>query len=244
MSSSAEESAPRVGVISIVDTFSRHLLFIMLTSLVALGAGMLIGSAQPEAYTAESNLFFTSSAPYDAVGSGRDESNATRYLSQQSAIMTSGPLLTRALELGAPASGVDELREAIDVNVSIQADIATVSASAGSPETAVSRVENVIAAYREHQGNAVSEELAAVEGGGDDGDARTARLRAVAYGDGVGVVTSPAVTELPLATRGGTLLALVGFLGSLAIAFGRDNRSPSTSRTTQDAADGPGPTRA
>ena len=228
------EQRDRVPNSGFFDTLWRHKLLIIIGTLLGLGVGLWIATIQPTIYTAESRVFLSSQSGFDALSDGPFTSDPSRYLDQQAAILTSRPLLTRALVLGASGTDVAELKGSLDVIASAESDVLTVRATADEPTTAASRVNATIASYREYQRAHVAAQLAALGSLSSAEEKRAASQRAAVFGDGVELVEQASVTASTSAVRNATVLAVVGALISLAISFAlsgrrarRHGRSPS-----------------
>jgi capsular polysaccharide biosynthesis protein len=222
------------------STLWRHKLLIIVGTLVGLGLGLGAALAQPTIYTAESRVFLSSQSGFDALSDGPFSSDPSRYLDQQAAILTSSPLLTRALALGASAADVEELKDSLDVIASAESDVLTVRATADEPTAAASRVDATIASYREYQKAQVAAQLAAIGSLSSSDERRAANQRAAVFGDGVELVEQASVTSSTSAVRNGTVLAVVGALVSSGIGFAssaRGNRRQQRSTPTASGVD-------
>jgi len=217
------EQLDRVPNAGFLETLWRHKLLIIIGTLLGLGLGLGVATMQPTIYTAESRVFLASQAGFDPLSDGPTSSDPSRYLDQQAAILTSRPMLTRALVLGAAGTDV-ELKDSLDVIASAESDILTVRATAEQPAAATSRVNATIASYREYQKAHVAAQLAAIGSLSSSEEKRAASLRAAVFGDGVELVERASVTATTSALRNATVLAVVGALISSAIGFALSGR--------------------
>jgi capsular polysaccharide biosynthesis protein len=215
----------------------RHLGLIIALTVGGLLVGLLVGLLQPKSYTAESRVFLSSQASFDALG-GDFASEPTRYLDLQAGVMTSRTLLAEAVKGGAPARDAQELQDALEVVPSAESDVLTVRATAGDPEQATERVDKVIEAFRDYQVDLVQKQLKAVESVSNAGEKRLAQQRAAVFGDGVQLVEDASVTTSTSAIGNATVLALAGLLLGSAIALardtGRDRRDRAARRQKQE----------
>lgn len=215
------DGVPTSGTSALLTRVRRHLALIAGLTVAGLLLGMLVGSLQPKSYTAESRVFLSSQASFDALG-GDFNTDASRYLDQQAGVMTSRPLLAQAVKLGAPADDVEQLQESVEVLASAESDVLTVRAVAADPEQATQRVDNVIAAFRDYQEKLVKAQLKAVESVSNAAEKRLAQQRAAVFGDGVQLVEDASVTASTSVLRNASVLALAGLLLGLALALARD----------------------
>lgn len=238
MSERQSASAPDTNFLSVLW---RHKLLILICTLLGAGLGLASGMLQPTTYTAESRVFLSSQSGFDALADRQDSSDPSRYLDQQAALLTSSPLLTRSLALGAEAAGVEELRDSLDVIASAESDVLTVRGTADQPDAAASRVDATIASYREYQKAQVADQLEAVDSLSNADEKRLANQRAVIFGDGVELVEQASVTATGTVLRNAAVLGVVGAMIGSAIAFAssarrsRGERRPSGDSTpTED----------
>ena len=218
------EQLDRVPNAGFLETLWRHKLLIIIGTLLGLGVGLGVATMQPTIYTAESRVFLSSQAGFDPLSDGPTSSDPSRYLDQQAAILTSRPMLTRALVLGAAGTDVEELKDSLDVIASAESDVLTVRATAEQPAAATSRVNATIASYREYQKAHVAAQLAAIGSLSSSEEKRAASQRAAVFGDGVELVERASVTATTSALRNATVLAVVGALISAAIGFALSGR--------------------
>jgi capsular polysaccharide biosynthesis protein len=215
----SENQPAGVPATNFLSVLWRHKLLILICTLLGAGLGLASGMLQPSTYLAESRVFLSSQSGFDALAGQQDSANPSRYLDQQAALLTSTPLLTRSLALGADASDVQELRDSLDVVASAESDVLTVRGTATGPDAAASRVDATIASYREYQKAQVADQLKAVDSLSNADEKRLANQRAVIFGDGVELVEQASVTATGTVLRNATVLGVVGALIGSAIAF-------------------------
>lgn len=218
----------------ILSSFLRHKLLILGGILLGLLVGLLVATLQPTTYQAESRVFLSSQSGFDPLSDGQFGSDPSRYLDQQAALMTSSPLLVKAIAMGGQADSVKEYQKSLEVVTSSDSDVLTVRATGSSSAEATSRVDSTVAAYRDYQKTQVAERLSAIDKLSTKEEQRAAEQRAVAFGDGVELVEEASATARSSAIRNASVLSLVGLFTSLAIALIIESR-PSRS--------GPTPTR-
>ena len=218
---------------SVFSILWHYIVLIVATTVAGLTVGLLIAHFQPTSYSAESRVFLSSQASFDALADGQYASDPSRYLDQQAAIMTSSPLLQRAIELGAESADEAELKASLAVIASAESDVLTVRATAPASEQAGARVDDIITAYREYQRSLVTTQLSSIELVSSTDEKRIAQKRAAVYGDGVALVEKAFVTEASSAIRNASVLAVAGLLlgSGLALALnGRRNAGGPRSR--------------
>jgi capsular polysaccharide biosynthesis protein len=209
---------------NILSSIWRHKVVIVASALIGLLIGLFISWLQPPSYTAQSQVFLSSPAPFNALDDG-GSSDPSRYLVQQATLMTSAPLLRSAITAGATASNTAELGESLDVVASDEADVITVRATGDDADQASSRVDGVVAAYRQYQKAEVATQLAAVSKLGTPATKAVAAQRAAVFGDGVELVEQASVSKDSTAIGNASVLAVVGVLASLGYAAAKDARS-------------------
>jgi capsular polysaccharide biosynthesis protein len=204
---------------SVFTILWHYIVLIVAFTVAGLAAGLLIAHYQPTSYSAESRVFLSSQASFDALADGQYASDPSRYLDQQAAIMTSSPLLQRAIELGAESVDKAELKASLAVIASAESDVLTVRATALASEQAGARVDDIITAYREYQKSLVITQLNSIELVSSTDEKRIAQQRAAVYGDGVALVEKAFVTKASSAIRNASVLAVAGLLLSSGLAF-------------------------
>src|SRR5215218_6153147 len=141
---------PPWGGSAVMDLLWRHKVLVVLGTLLGASLGLLLTSVQPTTYLAQSAVFLSSHADFDPTGSTDYVSDPSRYVQQQAAMMTSTPVLEKAMGNGAPADSILDLRASLQAEASQDTDIVTVKATAETPAAARARVDKVVRAYQDH----------------------------------------------------------------------------------------------
>lgn len=210
---------------------------VLLVAGVVIGAllGLGLSLVQPAAYTAESRIFYSSQNGFDPLAGGSFNSDPSRYLEQQAALLTSEPVLAQAVRAEPAIGSVEEVRAALTVTASREADIVVVRAAADTAATAEERADAAVVAYRAYQRASVRDRTTSLQALSDAAEQRQILQRAALYGDGVELVEPPVVKEVSTEVRNATVGGLVGFLMALVGAVVADVRRGGRS-SGQDAA--------
>lgn len=153
------EQAPGV-----LESVAKHAVMVILIVLLAGGLGYAGSLLLPTVYEADAQVVLVD--PETAAGlfaDGRRAADPERRLLKETQRMTSRTVLEQAVAL-LGTSGDDArtaLAGAVDVQGSSDGDIITISATAGTPETAVARANAVATAYEEVVGTQAQEDAAA-----------------------------------------------------------------------------------
>lgn len=202
--------------------------------------GLLASFLQPTTYTSESRIFFSSQSTFNPLGNASFTADPTRYLQQQVALLTSEPVLTQAIEADKSIGGLVEVRDALTITASSEADIVTVKAAADTATRAAARVDAVVDAYRAFQLAAITSQTKALTDLSSATERRQIEQRAALYGDGVELVEPPATEKPSALIRNTTIGGLVGLLLALAWALGRKKPTPDAG-AVRPAAEAHGP---
>ena len=237
----ADESAtgePPWGGSSVMDSIWRHRALVVVGAVLGAALGFLVTSMQPPTYLAQSDVFLSSHSEFDPTGSSDYVSDPSRYVDQQARMMSSTPVLSSAIEHGAPAADVVDLRSSLDVVASKDTDLLTVRATGSDAPEARKRVDAVIAAYRARVVGDVEETVRAIESTTPERGLERVRRQAALFGDGVSLVEPAVAVRSSAWARNAALLGITGFLLALGVGVLRDARARygASSRSNREQA--------
>ena len=217
--------------------------------LIALGfvvgalAGYVVSQQQPVRYTAQSRLVLGSSSNFSPLGdSGYIE--PSRYVANQISILTSSPVLERAIRLLDPGTSAEDLRvaleeleESVDATAAGDSDVITIRSTAPTAALAKQRADALATAYRNFVGQQVeSQTQRAIASTDDPTRIATIQAQAALYGDGVAVfepAQRPVRPSAPSPRRNALVLGAGGAL--LAAAWALMRRSQTRVQTSWQA---------
>ncbi|GAB2870503.1 YveK family protein [Nocardioides pacificus] len=202
----------------------RHWVLVLVLTLLGVVGGLLLTTVQPTTYQAESQVFLSSQAAFDPTGRRDYVSDPSRFVEEQAAVMMSTPVLKAAIEGGADASSVAQLREFVEVVPAKDSNIVTVRASSVSKKDAVVMVDQIVLAYRGHIAASVAATLAKIEGVLQPDRLEFAQREAALFGDGVSLAEPAAAKQTSSLVRNAVLLGLVGLMCSIGVSLLRDRR--------------------
>lgn len=218
----------------------RYWWLVLLATLVGGLLGQTLSERQPVAYTAEARLVLSKAAPYDPLGAYANP-DASRFLANQLAVITSGPVLDGAVTR-LPGTGVEELRASLEPTAGSDSDVISILATAPAAQTAQARADAVAAAYGDYRGQEIArqtEQALAQLPADDDTRRSTVAVQASQYGNGVAVAQPASLPEAPSRPqprRDAFILAMVGAFLALAYALflgGRPSRAERLRETAR-----------
>lgn len=193
---------------------------IAVTTIAAAAMGYGLSTLQDPVYEAEARVVLSSDTAFDVLGeqASRDPS---RHASNQAALMTTVPVLQRAVDQLQDGTDVSALQESIAAAPSSEADVISVTATAPTGETAARWANAVVAGYSAHVLTQVDvQRQAALAQAGPQAEA--IRLRAAAYDDGIELdekAVAPVDPAAPQPLRNAVLLGALMALVTSGLAL-------------------------
>ncbi|WKN48582.1 Wzz/FepE/Etk N-terminal domain-containing protein [Nocardioides sp. Arc9.136] len=212
----------------VLASMQRHWVLVLVLTLLGAVAGLLLTNAQPTTYQAESRVFLSSNAAFDPTGMRTYVNDPSRFVEEQAEVMTSTPVLEGAIESGAPADSVLELRKQLEVVPADESDIVTVRASSVSEAAAIAMVDEIVQAYRTHVSAGVAATMEKIDDVVRPDRLQFARREAALFGDGVSLAEPAAAEQTSSLLRNAALLGLVGLMCSIGLSLLRDRVAAGT----------------
>ncbi len=215
---SAAEEAP-----SLLSMIWREKWVVLICVVLATAVGVGLSQLQAKQYTAHTRVFMGATQEFNPLGQTSFDTDATRFITDQAALMTSSKVLNTViqnLDLNVDAAG---LRDDVSVAVATDSNVMTIAATAGDPRTAARISIAVAGAYRDFRAAAVtSRSDQAITESGTLTQKNTIRAAKAIYGDGVSTIEdadTPRAPSKPNVLVNGLILALIGFLAGVAYAL-------------------------
>ncbi len=229
--SDGEPGVPDSAVLPVfVGVLWRHKIAVLVGLLVGALLGVGVSFLQPTSYTASSRIFFSSQDGFNPLAGQSYNSDPSRHLELQAALLTSEPVLMNAVGSEPAIGSTQQVRKSLTVTPSSEADIVTVKATGANPRQAADRIATVVQAFRSYQKDAVDQQTSDLLKLTDAGGRRTIQQRAALYGDGVQLVEPPTTQQTSTTVFDGVVGAVVGLLLGLAWAVARATRAHSPRR--------------
>jgi capsular polysaccharide biosynthesis protein/Mrp family chromosome partitioning ATPase len=217
----AERSHP--GVLA---SLRGHVRLVVVLAVLGAVLGFVVSQLLPTSYRAQSAVFLSASAPFDATGN--EFSEPVRFTADQVELVRSGEVLARAGARLTPPLPAEEVRGSLTVEGSIESSKITIWVERPDAEQARALADAVAGAYAETALERVVDASSAAQDAINDGFIEEqVRLRASAYGDGVAAIEAaplPTGPSAPLPWQYTSIGALVGVLVATALAVVRDRR--------------------
>ncbi|SFE04166.1 hypothetical protein [Blastococcus tunisiensis] len=194
-------------------------------------AGALLG----ETWTAQVRMVLAVDQAFTPLGGSRPDPE--RFTATRSALVVSGPVLERAVDLLDDGTGIGDLVQAATATPDEDRDVVTITTTGPTAGTAAARADAMAQAYREFSLEQVERTADVTARAVAGNTAAVADIRALAgvYGDGVELVEAAVVPDAPTSPRplrDAAALGSVGLLVGAGVAVARGPRR----RGTDDAA--------
>lgn len=202
---------------------------ILVAALVAGVGGYLISRAQPESFSAQSNVVLGANHSFDPLNGG-SYGDPTRFVANQVSILGTAPVLEAAVATLQDGTTVDELAADLAITAAADSDLIVVQTTAPTAEGAAARANAVVGAYRAYSRAKVEQAaVAAATVTTDPSVADQIRTQAAVYGDGVAVAENAPVPDAPATPRpsqDAAVLALLAAVLATGVAVWRRGPAP------------------
>jgi hypothetical protein len=131
-------------------------------------------------------------------------------------------VLDKAMDNGAPADSVVDLRASLEAEAAQDTDIVTVKATAETAAAARARVDKVVRAYQDHARARVQDVVADIEDVVTPDELRNVQRQAALFGDGIALVEPATAVKSSSGLRNAALLGITALLLSLGLGLLRD----------------------
>jgi len=216
--STAAEEAP-----SLVQAIFRERWVVLACVLIAGLSGIGLSQLQEKRYTAQSRIFFSASGQFNPLGADQGGADATRFISDQVALLDSTSILTTVISSLGLQVAPYQLQADLKVAGGTDNNVVAIEATAADPQTAKQIADAIPVAYQAYVTQRVALRVQQATEEARTGTA-TADIRAAAavYGDGVAGVEKaelPDAPSSPQTVRNALVLALIGLLAATGYAL-------------------------